>query len=43
MFDTVEVRHQLLRPLADRWLQWSESTIRDFATAWTTANALVPA
>lgn len=43
MFDTVEVRHQLLRPLADCWLQWSESTIRDFATAWTTANALVPA
>ena len=37
MFDSVLMRHQLLRPLADLWLCWSESTIKDFAAAWARA------
>jgi hypothetical protein len=39
MFDAVEARHQLLRPLADCWLQWSERTIREYAAAWAAAGA----
>ena len=37
MFDAVLMRHQLLRPLADLWLCWSESTIKYFAAAWARA------
>lgn len=39
LFDAVLVRHQLLRPLADLWLRWSDCTIRDFAAGWAAENA----